>query len=450
MAKALIEQAGGPENSVYYEGLIYRFVEEKGYWKVLETLDIEALAYNLDLSLTNNQLLSVPKHIVRDLHINGEVENFKGGGGNRRATDHPSRYKVCVKGGTLNMRTGEVEPNDKQNHLTHYLPIEYDPEAKAPRFEQFLEETFVSPEEANTYLEFCGLTLVDDTSFHKALFLLGRGGTGKSKALDILTCLHHEDHVSYARLADIDKERTLTSLVGKMLLASSEVSGMSTLADDVFKRLVEGAGVEVRKLYNEPRSVHMSTRILATCNELPRLRAESASDNSIRRRTIILKCDNIVPDDKRDLHLLEKLRAELPGILNIYTKAYMRLRERGDFEKVRSIEHSLDEYVKEADLVARWADERLARSGGKLVILSEEEKADWAPCSALYENFKEWCEHVAGVSPRFIFGDVRFGKMLSNMGVPPKKAVRLPVGVKACRPVKIDLGGPDAAEDHPF
>ena len=56
---------------------------------------------------------------------------------------------INVKNGLLNMKTGELLPHTPDYYSLNQLPIKYNPEAKAPKFEKFLNEVLY-PEQIRT------------------------------------------------------------------------------------------------------------------------------------------------------------------------------------------------------------------------------------------------------------------------------------------------------------
>ena len=51
---------------------------------------------------------------------------------------------IPVKNGELELKDGQwtLKPHVREHYRTTLIPVEYDPEARAPRFQQFLEEVF--------------------------------------------------------------------------------------------------------------------------------------------------------------------------------------------------------------------------------------------------------------------------------------------------------------------
>jgi len=49
-------------------------------------------------------------------------------------------WLLNVANGTIDLRTGELRPHNRNDLITKLIPIEYDPMAKCQRWEQFLDE----------------------------------------------------------------------------------------------------------------------------------------------------------------------------------------------------------------------------------------------------------------------------------------------------------------------
>ena len=60
-----------------------------------------------------------------------------------RATDLDANpYLLNVANGTVDFRTGELQPHRREDLITKLAPVEYDPNATCPRFLEFLDEIF--------------------------------------------------------------------------------------------------------------------------------------------------------------------------------------------------------------------------------------------------------------------------------------------------------------------
>ena len=80
----------------------------------------------------------------------------------------------------LDLETLKLKNHHKDFLSTIQLPVNYNPNATCERFLQFLDEIFDDDSERIAIIqEFPGLCLVPDTTFQKALIMVGEGAQRK-------------------------------------------------------------------------------------------------------------------------------------------------------------------------------------------------------------------------------------------------------------------------------
>src|SRR5262249_57607799 len=57
------------------------------------------------------------------------------------------RWVLNVNNGAIDLRTGALHPHQRDDLCTKIVPIDYDPEATCPRWEQFLREIFLEDDD---------------------------------------------------------------------------------------------------------------------------------------------------------------------------------------------------------------------------------------------------------------------------------------------------------------
>ena len=91
-----------------------------------------------------------------------------------------------------------------------------------------------------------------------------------------------------------------------------------------------------------------------------------------------------VPDDQQDPHLVDKLRAELPGILNWMIDGCLAWQRAGyKLPESDVIKTASEVYRRESDLLSDFIEER--------ILLGMPEESDIRK-SDLYKAYKEWAE----------------------------------------------------------
>lgn len=100
----------------------------------------------------------------------------------------------CLNG-TVDLRTGELRPHDREDLIDHQVGYGYDPAASCPTWERFLSEVLVTEdgkadEELISWVQrSVGYSITGNVSDHAIWFLYGGGSNGKSVFLATLLAL---------------------------------------------------------------------------------------------------------------------------------------------------------------------------------------------------------------------------------------------------------------------
>lgn len=410
MALWLIDAYGGAENVVTAKGLL-RYYKD-GYWPQVDVPMGLRSIYEANETIREREA----KAAVSIAHTLTNVPDFGITPGVEPKED-PKRQRICLLNGTINLKTGELEKWDPEHQLSHQLPFEWDDKATCPLFEKILEETFNGDKEAIDFWdEFCALSLIDDMSFQRLLFLKGPGGNGKGTLSRVLRAMHDPSAVGSVGITDLNDERKRTSLVGKLINISGEQSRLNLVSDTYLKKITGGDPIDVRKLYGETKNnVILSVRFLELVNEMP---ATSDSSHALKRRIVILMCPNKVMNPDYDLD--KKLLAERPGILRRWATCLNRLYERGDFKIPERSTQEVDQYMLENDPVSYWVVERCEKA---------ETKQSCTASRDLYGDFRDWCDLMGYGKP---MPEVVWGRRLTGMGYPSE-----PMRIAGDNPIRV-------------
>lgn len=276
-----------------------------------------------------------------------------------------SKYRRCVmpegevwinvRNGTLVVGSdGSVLLRDhrKDDLFTHTLDYVYDAQAECPQWQHFLDRVLPEAEAQQLLAEFVGYCLMKHHRLEKMLWLYGQGQNGKSVTLEVVEALLGSMNVSYLSLADLTNDDVKRAgFEGKMLNISTE-SGRD-VNPNILKQLTSGERVTVKRLYVDPRETNDYGKVLAAFNDLPR------AENTFGyfRRLLILAYQITIPQEEVDRRLADKLKTELPGILNWILQALPGLMTRGEFTQSQNCEQALERYRLMSDNVLLFANE---------------------------------------------------------------------------------------------
>ncbi len=268
-------------------------------------------------------------------------------------------YLFNTASGTIDLRTGDVRPHNRDDLLTAISPVEFDHAAKCPLFERFLAQIL---EHDSTLIEYVrswlGSLLAGDVSDQVLHFLYGSGSNGKSVFCEVLAQLLGEYAVTLPADVLILKRHggipnDIARLRGKRAAIMNETTQGSRFDEAKLKDLTGGDTLTARFLHREYFDFRPQHRIVIRGNHRP---AILGSDDGIWRRLRLIPFTVRITEDEKDPRLLEKLRAELPGILNFALIGCMRWQREG-LQAPPRIRAAVESYRAESDTLGRFIDD---------------------------------------------------------------------------------------------
>ncbi len=267
---------------------------------------------------------------------------------------------------TVNCLNGELELADagwnlvshrRELYRTTQIPVAYDPSAKAPLFSQFLQQIFRDDpdkdDKIRSLLELMGYTLMSHARHEKFVMLIGPGANGKSVLLAVLEALCGAKNVAGVQPSKFSHTFQRAHLHQKLANIITELKQGEVIADAELKAITSGEPSTVEHKFRDP----FVLRPFSTCwfgtNHMPHTRDFS---DALFRRAVILTLNRTFTELERDENLKDKLKEELPGILNMALNAYDEALILGFTEPASSKLAKL-EWRLEADQVALFVDE---------------------------------------------------------------------------------------------
>jgi putative DNA primase/helicase len=299
-------------------------------------------------------------------------------------------------------------PHRPEDLITKLAPVNYDPDAKCPTFEKFLERIMDGDQQLIGYLQRClGYAMTGDVS-EKALFVLvGDGDNGKTTLVEAIRYVLGD----YAGQVPIESLMTRQSegiphdiarLKGLRFVTSSEVEQGRKLAESKIKQITGMGTLQARHLYGEYFEFTPSHKIFMDTNHMPEVRG---ADNAIWNRLKVIPFNVSIPEAEKDKKLLEKLKAEAAGILAWAVRGCIEWQKNGLGEP-STVTAAVGAYREEMDTISQFVDEECER-GASLEITSED----------LYGAYREWCARY-DEEPR---SQKAFGGRLAELGLKQSK-----------------------------
>ena len=196
-------------------------------------------------------------------------------------------WLLGVKNGTINMVTGEHRDGHPDDLITKVVPVNYDPDAKAPRWIQFLEDVFADNPDLVPYMRrVMGYTLTGDVSEQCFWLMHGEGSNGKSTLLETMEEIIGEDfswHMPFPSTSwsDSASDYNKESLMGRRYVTTIEKSNGKELSSEIVKALTGNKRINARQIYKSPINFTIQAKFFLAVNEPPAI--EDKSDGMWRR-----------------------------------------------------------------------------------------------------------------------------------------------------------------------
>ena len=266
---------------------------------------------------------------------------------------HP--WLLGVANGVVDLRSGEFRASCPDDRLTLSTGIDYDAAAMCPRWLRFLAEVFANDAELITFVQRAfGYSLAGSVIEQVWFLCHGRGANGKTVFLTILREVAGDYAVNVSfTLFELQQRASIpndqAALANQRVVTSSETNESTRLNEARLKAITGGDPITARFLYREAFTFKPEAKIWLAVNHLPRVR-----DDSIgfwRRVRLIPFTVSFANHPDRDL--VDKLRAELPGILVWAVQGAVAWATEG-LRSPAAVQMATDEYRDDNDDMARF------------------------------------------------------------------------------------------------
>ncbi|MGH2487774.1 MAG: phage/plasmid primase, P4 family, partial [Ktedonobacterales bacterium] len=169
----------------------------------------------------------------------------------------PDPYLFNCGNGTIDLRTGELLSHRPERWQSKIGMAKYDPDAKCPKWDQFLLRIFDNDQELIDFVQrSVGLSMIGEVIEHVLYVMWGAGANGKSTFLNVIM----EIFGDYARVAAPDllmardtpqHSTNIAELRGVRMVSTVETNQGSRLSEALVKMLTGGEVRNARFLFQD-------------------------------------------------------------------------------------------------------------------------------------------------------------------------------------------------------
>ena len=358
------------------DGFVY--VYNGAYWKQMTK---EVLLHFLGKA---SLLLSVDEFEAKHYRFRLELYNqFLSTAYLPRPVKKGNEVLINLQNGTfvITPEIQQLREFDRNDFITHQLDFAYDVDAKADKFQRYLDRVLPDKSLQMILAEFVGYVFVKQRTLklEKALILFGNGANGKSLFFELIIAMLGPNNVSNYSLHSLTNENGYfrARLSDKLLNYASEIS--PKMDSTFFKQLVSGEPIEARLPYKEPFLISDYAKLIFNTNILPR---EIENNEAFYRRFTLIPFSVTIPEEERDPTLSQQIiEEELAGVFNWVLSGLERLLINKRLTHSDVVDKSIQEYRQQSDTVYMFLDEENYTQD----IHKEKPLAD------LYNLYKEYC-----------------------------------------------------------
>lgn len=257
-----------------------------------------------------------------------------------------------------------------------------------PVFDQYISTlTNGDKEVEQLLLEYMGACIsnIQGWRMKKTLFLVGSGNTGKSQLKSLTERLLGKSNFAGIDLSEIEARFGTSTIYGKRLVGSSDMSFMNIREIKTLKRISGGDDINAEFKGQQSFSYAFKGLTWFCMNKLPRFSGDTGQ--WVYDRIMVVECPNVIPQHKQDKQLLDKMYAEREGIVQKAINALLRVIANGyRFSEPESVRIARNKYQQENSTVLTFFEECMCPW--------PDDKVDINGCTTgrIHDAYREWCK----------------------------------------------------------
>jgi putative DNA primase/helicase len=275
-----------------------------------------------------------------------------------------NKYLLNFKNGTYDLNENKFKSNKADDYMTKLVVGAYDPNASCPRWEQFISEVMG---ENKNLIEFVqraiGYSLTGSTKEQKMFICYGAGSNGKSLMMEILRNILNDYSRNIAAESLMIKDNKsgasgdIARLKGARFVTAKENKEGRKLDEALIKEATGADTITARYLYKNEFEFIPEFKLWLATNHKPEI---TGQDDGIWRRLVLIPFNVQFTDDNgnKDPDLLDKLKTEIPGIINWCINGCAMWMQEG-LKEPNEVIAAVEEYRSESDSLQQFIDECL-------------------------------------------------------------------------------------------
>jgi P4 family phage/plasmid primase-like protien len=300
--------------------------------------------------------------------------------------------------GTLELDTGIFREHRQSDYCSLILDYDYDPEARCPRWERFIDEiTLENGQNGHVLQQIAGYVMYPNCKFQKIFCLIGAGANGKSVYLEMLEEVYSKGNCTHIPPAQMTNEFWLVNLRNSYLNFASEIDADFAKVESTIKMLSDGTTMQASYKGKNHISFTPRAKHVFACNAMP----ETRTIQGMERRMVFLDFpvqfveypDPENPRQRpRDINLKVQLQKELSGIFNWCYQGYLDLMRTDSFTDPTCQDEFIREFRENSNPVEIFVHECAEEFQGVMI------RGD------IYNRYKDWCianGHMVKAANRF-------------------------------------------------
>jgi len=315
-------------------------------------------------------------------------------------------YLLGVQNGVIDLGTGTLRDGRQDDLMTMITGVPYDPHAACPAWEEFLSQVFAESQELIDFIwRAVGYSLTGDINEQHFFILFGKGRNGKSTFIETLRFVFG-DYGANTPFSTLERKKDsssipndLAALVGRRFVTCVETAEGARLNEVRIKGLAGGDTFSARFLFREFFDFHPILKLWLATNHKPKVGDES--EGFWRRPLLIPFEQRFVEGVNADPKLIEKLKAEGPGILAWAVRGCLAWKETGLKAPERVIA-ATETYRQESDPLGEFYTERC------VIDPSQQTRA-----LSLFDTYQSWAGERR-IPDKERMGITAFGKRVSH------------------------------------